>query len=84
LQTARELLGKRVYDLVILDLMLPDGSGEDLISEIYKMDIPVIVYTAYELGQQYQSKVNQVLIKSKTSNKKILDAVKSLTQKIYS
>jgi two-component system response regulator CpxR len=41
-----EILSKR-YDLVVLDVMLPDGDGRDLLHEIREhSDIPVIMLTA--------------------------------------
>lgn len=33
-QQAREILGKNVFDLALIDLNLPDGSGIDIIKEI--------------------------------------------------
>ncbi len=47
LATARAILARRVPDLVLLDLGLPDGSGFDLLSEIRSMGeiISVIVLT---------------------------------------
>lgn len=41
---ARKLLDKK-YEAVLLDLNLPDMNGKDLIPEINKYDIPVIVLT---------------------------------------
>ncbi len=44
---AREEIGKEVYDLVLLDIMLPDGTGYDFCKEIRsKSDIPIIFLTA--------------------------------------
>lgn len=44
---ARMLLGMNIYSLVMLDLMLPGISGEDVLAEIRKRgNIPVIVLTA--------------------------------------
>lgn len=44
---AQELLEKGKYDMVLLDIMLPDGTGYDLCREIRKVsDMPVIFLTA--------------------------------------
>src|SRR6185295_18045809 len=42
---ARETLAKRGYDVVLLDLQLPDGSGIDLLPETGEAD--VIMLTAH-------------------------------------
>lgn len=45
---AEEKLGKNKYELVILDVMLPDGSGVDICSELRKKsdNVPVMFLTA--------------------------------------
>ena len=48
-KTAVEILEERGADLILLDLMLPDGSGYSLCSAIKKeRDIPVIMLTAMD------------------------------------
>lgn len=44
-----ELFRKKIYDLILLDLKLPELSGEELLSVIRKEDpfVTVIVYTNY-------------------------------------
>lgn len=48
-QTARELLSKYEYDIVFLDLKLPDMNGLDLLKEIMEnsLETQVIVISAY-------------------------------------
>lgn len=47
LKLAKEALGKKAYELVILDVNLPDGSGLDLLKEIRMQSLmPVILLTA--------------------------------------
>lgn len=47
---ARQQLPSTAFDLVILDLNLPDGNGLDLLADIRRtMDLPVIVLTANDL-----------------------------------
>ena len=49
LSQARTLLERESFDLALLDLNLPDGSGYGLCGEIKgKSDIPVIFLTAYD------------------------------------
>ncbi|GAB4434899.1 MAG: sigma-54 dependent transcriptional regulator [bacterium] len=46
---AKEIIKKRFFDLILLDLKLPDGLGIELLTEMSKMDDKpiVIVMTAY-------------------------------------
>ncbi|HEX3075344.1 MAG TPA: response regulator transcription factor [Lachnospiraceae bacterium] len=47
---AREAIIRNSFDLIILDLNLPDGNGLDLLTEFrHKLDIPVIILTANNL-----------------------------------
>lgn len=52
LQTARVLLNKAVYSLIILDLGLPDGRGGDLVKEIRAnpvfLGIPILILSGTE------------------------------------
>ncbi len=54
LGTARDALGEKNFDLLLLDMRLPDGSGLDLLSELGKAKgelMPVLVMSAYgEIG----------------------------------
>src|SRR5688572_1054497 len=49
LQSARAVLQQQIFDLVLLDLNLPDGNGFDMINYIRKVlrqQTPVIILTA--------------------------------------
>lgn len=47
---ASKLVQKKTYNLIILDVNLPDGSGFDFLKEIKsKYDVPVIMLTANDL-----------------------------------
>lgn len=52
-QKARILLKEQVFDLVLLDVNLPDGSGFDLCREIKEQDedLPVLFLTANDLDE---------------------------------
>ncbi len=43
------LLGRKAYDLILLDLMLPDRSGLEVLEEVrqYDSDTPIVMLTAY-------------------------------------
>ena len=50
LQEANRLLGETAFDLVVLDVNLPDGNGFDFLQEIKKIyDISVIMLTANDM-----------------------------------
>ncbi len=47
IEAAREAYGRQAPDLILLDVMLPDGDGRDLAREIRReSDVPIIMLTA--------------------------------------
>lgn len=75
LREAREEIETKTFDLIILDLLLPDGSGVDLFTEI--KNTPIIVFSAYELPPQFKPYVVKSLVKSKTSPFEFLQIIKN-------
>jgi CheY-like chemotaxis protein len=75
---ARDKLALEKFDLVILDLLLPDGNGTELLPILAKQQLPIIVFSSMELDKEYARYVTQVLIKENTSNKDFLETIKSL------
>lgn len=50
LATAKEQIKSKSFDLIILDINLPDGNGLELLAEIREtLDLPVIVLTANDM-----------------------------------
>ncbi|NES97915.1 MAG: response regulator, partial [Desertifilum sp. SIO1I2] len=80
LQEARQKLAQNHYDLVILDLSLPDGSGLELLPYLNELTcpIPVLIFSAKEVNQETTHQVAAVLVKSRTSNQQLLDTIHSL------
>jgi DNA-binding response OmpR family regulator len=78
---ARSLLAKQAFDLVLLDLDLPDRPGLDLLpllaGEGHSAGPPVIVFSATEVSRELADEVYQALVKSQTSNEELLAAVLS-------
>ena len=80
LKEARDELQRQIYHVVILDLRLPDGSGIQLLPYLSQRHIPVVVFSAYELPQEYVKEVSSVFIKSKTSQDELVAAIQSVVR----
>ena len=81
LAEARERLRGERFDLVILDIGLPDGSGLDLLDDIHPDEnspLPVIIFSAQEVTASVEAKVEAALVKSRTTNEKLVETVMSL------
>jgi DNA-binding response OmpR family regulator len=46
-KAAQALLERNYYNLLVADLMLPDGSGMQIAEDAYRRGIPAIILTAY-------------------------------------
>ena len=75
---AREMLLDRMFDVVVLDLDLPDGWGADLLSVI-PQQTAVVVFSASEIEGELAERVEGALIKTRMSEIAIADIVKNLT-----
>jgi PAS domain S-box-containing protein len=83
LASAMALLEKIDFDLIVLDVALPDGSGLDLLTHLEKLrrQVPVLVFSAHELGRDEIRQVSSVLVKSRTTNRQLLDVINGLLRK---
>jgi PAS domain S-box-containing protein len=79
LATARERLARQRFDLVILDLALPDGSGLELLPYLGSLDpaTPVLIFSAHEVDAAVADRVASVLVKSQTSNRELLERIRA-------
>ncbi|MBO6633891.1 ATP-binding protein [Parvibaculum sp.] len=75
---AREQLFDRTFDVVILDLDLPDGWGADLLAFI-PSTTAVIVFSASEIEGVLAEKVEAALTKTRMSEIAIADIVRNIT-----
>ncbi|MDD5580851.1 MAG: response regulator [Methylobacter sp.] len=66
------------YDLVILDLPLPDGSGETLLPVLQLRDIPVVIFSAKEIDSADMPHACAHFVKSKTSNLMLINKINSI------
>ena len=74
---SKDALNNERFDLVLLDIGLPDGSGLDLIETIEARVKPprVIIFSAQDVTEEYEDKVSAVLVKSNTDNRKLADVI---------
>ena len=79
---------KNQYDLVILDLLLPDGDGSEILDELVLANrhksTPVVIYSvkeahAHDLERQ---NVRAGLLKSQTSNDELVASVRRILEEV--
>jgi len=83
LREGRVEILRRRYDLIILDPGLPDGNALDLLEDIKASDnaaTPVIIYSSAEFERRPDG-VARVLLKSKSSNRDLLETIAALIEK---
>jgi DNA-binding response OmpR family regulator len=81
LASARDLLARRHFDLVLLDLSQPNGSGLDVLPLLHGPDglsTPVVVFSAYDTGAEVARKVDATLAKSRTTNRELQETITGL------
>ncbi len=80
LSQAREKLQHEDYDVIVLDLSLPDGLGWELMPLLQNRTTPppVVVFSASEIGAEALRDVAASLVKSRTSNGELLNTITSL------
>ncbi|MGJ8569275.1 MAG: CHASE domain-containing protein [Hoeflea sp.] len=81
LKEAEHFLRKQHFDLVVLDVELPDGSGLHLLTSlISQMDppVPVMILSASEVSSEIEKTVASALVKSRASEERIIKTIESL------
>jgi DNA-binding response OmpR family regulator len=80
LRRALEWLHREQFDLIMLDLSLPDGPGLSLLPTINSVadPPPVLVFSAHELSPVVAREVSAALVKSQTDNFKLVETVNAL------
>jgi len=78
LAEAKQQLSADRFDLVLLDIGLPDGSGLDLLEFIHaQTPAPeVIIFSADDRKILEVSGVTKALIKSKTTNEELIEIIR--------
>jgi PAS domain S-box-containing protein len=86
LEEAANLLQIREYDIVILDLVLPDGPGEQLLPGINqskaKVAPAVLVYSIRQLPEAFEPFVDAVLVKSQDDTNVLRLQIERLAQQV--
>ncbi|BAL24108.1 PAS domain S-box protein [Azoarcus sp. KH32C] len=79
LDTAHRKLAEHVYDLVILDFALPDGSGWELLPLISAQTPPprIVVFSASDVSQYDAQHFAACLVKSNTDNARLLGTLQA-------
>jgi PAS domain S-box-containing protein len=81
LKEARERLRRETFDLILLDHGLPDGAGLDLLADLKDpagRSVPVVVFSAQDLGDDLSRQVAAALVKTRTSNQELLATIRSV------
>lgn len=79
LAAAREALANNRFDLVLLDVGLPDGSGLELLADIKRQHpgLNTVIFSAQDVGQDIAQQVSAALVKSATSNIRLIQTIKA-------
>ena len=80
LHQATDKISLQVYDLVIIDIKLPDGSGLDLL-DLLPPGVPIVLFSGQEAPKQIAEQVTANFTKAKTSTEQLIKTVKELLNK---
>ncbi len=81
LAEARNCLDRETFDLAILDIKLPDGSGFELLPLLKgegAETMPVIIFSGYAIDDDVARQVDAALVKARVSNRELLDTIRRL------
>jgi len=81
LAEARNCLDRQTFDLAILDVRLPDGSGLDLLPRLKgekAETMPVIIFSDHAVEDDMASRVDAALVKARTTDRDLLETIRRL------
>jgi len=85
LEIARKKLAMKRFDLVILDLSLPDGDGQELLPYLNRapqQNTPVMVFSANSCPEDAAAKVQAELVKSRSTNEEFLNMIGNVLKRV--
>ncbi|HEX8561718.1 MAG TPA: HAMP domain-containing protein [Flavobacterium sp.] len=88
---ANKHLGKNVFDCIILDLVLPDASGLDIISDLENniagQETAIIIHSAKDLHKKQRAKLNRfphrIITKSANSIDQLVDQTALFLHRVH-
>ena len=77
LEQAKQRLTQERFDLVILDLSLPDGCGASLLPMLaeHSPPVPVVLFSVSEVDAETAGNVAAALVKSRTTDEKLIETI---------
>jgi PAS domain S-box-containing protein len=84
LASARAFIADQHPDVVIIDLALPDGCGEELVADLAQsgdLATPLIIYSAQERNGEFAREVSAVLTKSRRSLSALVETITEILDK---
>ena len=78
LAEAHEKIAAQSFDLVLLDIALPDGSGWDLFEKMREKSPqpPVIVFSGSSVGQERLAEVDGALLKAHSTEEQLVSTIR--------
>ena len=84
LSHAEQLLRQRRFDMILLDIALPDGSGLDLLDRLESLTgsaMPVVILCAESPPAEVHSRVATVMVKTRLSEAKVVETIVDLLER---
>ncbi|MCH2547451.1 MAG: CHASE domain-containing protein [Alphaproteobacteria bacterium] len=81
IKEAEKLLSEQYFNMIVLDLELPDGSGAKLLERLPDLTdkaVPVLILSASEAPKEVQRKVEAAMVKSRMSETRIVETILQL------
>ena len=84
LHQAELLLQKQRFDMIVLDMALPDGSGLDLLDRLETLTgavLPVVILCAESPPAEVHARVATVMVKTRLSEAKVVETIVELLER---